>query len=150
MRRSALVPLLLATLLLPALPAVAQVSPPAKAAAASFKEMDANRDGRVSLDEVMACAKKRSSAVTPFRISDVDTDGDGRLTQEELRKAGIKGLEDQGTIDARELDAVTPDGYVTSQDLDEYFRRKHRQAFAKADADKDGTLRQSEFALFRF
>jgi len=149
MRRSALVPLLLATLLLPALPAGAQVSPPAKAAAASFKEMDVNRDGRVSLDEVMAYAKKRGSAVAPFRISDVDTDGDGRLTQEELRKAGIKGLEDQGTIDVRDLD-ITPDGYVTSQDLDEYFRRKHRQAFAKADADKDGTLRQSEFALFRF
>jgi len=150
MRRTALVPLLLATLLLPALPAQAQVVPPAKAATPTFKELDTNGDGRVSLDEVMTYAKKRSSSVTPFRIIDVDRDGDGKLTQEELNRAGVKGLEDQGTIDARELDRATPDGYVSQQDLDEYFRRKHRQAFAKADADKNKSLSASEFALFRF
>jgi hypothetical protein len=139
---------------LAAAPAPAQVPPPVKPlakplAAPSFTELDANRDGRVSLDEVLAYATQKSAAVKPFRIADVDLDGDGKLTQEELRKAGITGFEGMGTISARDLD-ISGDGYVTRQELDEFFARKHREAFARADADHDGSLRQSEFVLFRF
>jgi len=101
------------------------------------------------LDEVLAYAKKNSSGVQPFRISDADLDHDGKLTPEEQRKAGIKGLEQHGTVDLREMD-LGGDGYISKEDLDEYFRRKHREAYARADADKDGAVRPSEFALFRF
>jgi len=138
---------LAATLLL-AVPALAQVAP-SKAVSPSFKELDADRNARVSLDEVMAFAKKRSTLVEPFNVAGVDLDKDGKLTQEELNKAGIKGLEHEGVINVRDLD-MSADGYVSREDLDEYFRRKHREEYARADADKDGSLKQSEFALFRF
>jgi len=130
-------------------PAAAQVPPLIPAKAPTFQELDADRDGRVSLEEVMAYAKKKSSLVKPFRVADVDLDGDGLLTPEELKKAGITGLEGEGVIRVRDLD-ITPDGYVSREDLDEYFRRKHREEYNRVDADKDGRLRPSEFALFRF
>jgi Ca2+-binding EF-hand superfamily protein len=128
-----------------AAPAPAQTVPPAT----DFKALDTDRDGRVSLDEVMACALKQSSLTRPFRVDEVDRDRDGRLTREEFLRAGIEGLERYGVIDVRELDA-NGDGYVSREELDEFFRNRHRQEFARVDADRDGTLRPAEFALFRF
>lgn len=132
-----------------AAPALAQTPPPAAPGAPTFREADANRDGRVSLEEVLACAKKRSAAVKPFRVAEVDRNGDGILDEQELAAAGIKGFEGMGVISVRELD-ITSDGYVSREDLDEYFRRKHRAAFAKADAVGKGWVREPDFALFRF
>jgi len=130
---------------------IAQAQTPSvcRVAGPSFKALDANHDGRLSLDEVLAYAKKKCAEVQPFRIADVDLDGDGRLTPEELKQAGIKGLEQFGTIDVKELD-IRGDGYISREDLDEYFRRKHQEAFVRADANRDGTLTRREFALFRF
>lgn len=130
-------------------PAQAQIPPPQKPARPSFKAMDADKSGHLSLDEVLAYATKKSADVKPFRISDVDLDGDGKLTPEEQRKAGIKGLEQFGEVDLKEMD-INGDGYISREDLDEYFRRKHREAYARADANQDGALSPSEFALFRF
>jgi len=141
---------LLTLSLLPLLAPQAQAqTPPVKLAGPSFQAMDADKSGHLTLDEVLAYAKKNSSGVQPFRISDADLDHDGKLTPEEQRKAGIKGLEQHGTVDLREMD-LGGDGYISKEDLDEYFRRKHREAYARADADKDGAVRPSEFALFRF
>ena len=68
---------------------------------------------------------------------------------EEQHKAGITGLEQFGTIDLKELDQ-NGDGYISREDIDEYFRRKHHEAYIRADADHDGAVRPNEFALFRF
>lgn len=129
--------------------AQAQTPPAGKSAGANFQSLDANRDGRLSLDEVLAYAKGASTEVKPFRISDADLDHDGQLTVEEQRKAGIKGLEQFGTVDLKAMD-IHGDGYISKDDLDEYYRRQHREAYARADADRDGALKPSEFALFRF
>lgn len=129
--------------------AQAQTPPPAKPAGPSFKAMDTDKSGHLTLDEVLAYAKKKSTDTQPFRISDADLDGDGKLTPEEQRKAGITGLEQFGTVDLKEMD-INGDGYISREDLDEYFRRKHREAFAQADLNNDGQLRPKEFALFRF
>jgi len=115
----------------------------------TFEAMDADKSGHLTLEEVLSYAKKKSSSVKPFRITDADLDGDGQLTPEEQRKAGITGLERFGTVNLKEMDR-NGDGYISQEDLDEYFRRKHREAFARADADRDRALRPSEFALFRF
>lgn len=136
-------------LTLPVSLAVAQVVPPAQPGGPAFHHVDANHDGRVSLDEVLAYAKGQRAAAKPFRIVDADLNGDGLLTQEELNKAGIKGLENEGVVNVKDLD-INGDGYVSPDDLDEYFKRKHRAAFARADADKDGALKPSEFTLFHF
>jgi len=141
--------LLLGILLLMAVSAQAQKAPSEKVAGPSFKAMDADKSGHLTLEEVMSYAKKKSSDTEPFRITDADLDGDGVLTVEEQRKAGIKGLEQFGAVNLKEMD-INGDGYISREDIDEYYRRKHREAFAKADADKDKALRPSEFALFRF
>lgn len=117
--------------------------------APAFHHVDTDKSGHVSLDEVLAYAKQKNAEATAFRIRDADLDNDGLLTQEELAKAGIKGLEGYGVIRVRDLD-VQGDGYVSREDLDEYFARKHREAYARADADKDGALRPSEFTLLTF
>jgi len=117
--------------------------------APAFHHVDTDNSGHVSLDEVLAYARQKNAEATAFHIRDVDLDKDGVLTQEELAKAGVKGFEGHGSINVRELD-VRGDGYVSRDDLDEYFARKHREAYARADADKDGAIRPAEFALFRF
>jgi len=147
--RQKTVALLLGVLLLTAAAALAQKAPSAKVAGPSFKAMDTDKSGHLTLEEVLAYATKKSSDTQPFRITDADLDGDGKLTVEEQRKAGIKGLEQFGTVDLKEMD-INGDGYISREDIDEYYRRKHRQAYARADADKDQKLRPSEFALFRF
>ena len=129
--------------------AQAQVAPPVKPAGLSFAAMDTDKSGHLTLEEVLAYAKKSGAEVQPFRVSDADLDGDGMLTVEEQHKAGITGLEQFGAINLKELDQ-NGDGYVSREDIDEYFRRKHHEAFIRADADHDGAVRPSEFALFRF
>jgi Ca2+-binding EF-hand superfamily protein len=131
--------------------ALAQRQAPAKdiSAGPAFKPMDTDKSGHLTLDEVLAYATRKSTDTKPFRITDADLDGDGVLTVEEQRKAGITGLGQFGAVDLKEMDK-NGDGYISKEDLDEFYRRKHREAYARADADKDGALRPSEFALFRF
>lgn len=141
----ALAALTLVGAVLPA-PALAQVVPPARP---DFHQMDANKDGHLTLEEVLFYAKKQSAQAKGFRVADVDRDGDGVLTPEELKKAGVKGLEHFEAINVKDLD-IRGDGYVSREDLDEYFRRKHREAYARADADGDGKVHTTDFALYRF
>ena len=144
--------LALAVLLVSATGLLAQTTPPAKMSnklAPSFKELDTNGDGRVSLDEIMAYATKKSLDLRGFAIKDVDTDGDGMLTQQELKAAGIKGLEGMGTINLKDLDK-NGDGYVSREELEAYIRQRYAREFHRADADGDGMLHPREFAIFRF
>lgn len=122
---------------------------PAAPGIPAFHQLDANGDGRVTLEEVLASATQRHGQAKAFALKDVDANGDGLITQEELGRAGIKGLEGLGSIRARDLD-VNGDGYVSHEDLQNYLNTKHREAYAMADQDRDGSLRPSEFVLFRF
>jgi hypothetical protein len=149
-RFSACLLLVLATLL----PAdISAQTPPLATSASvgqpSFKAIDADRNGRLSLDEVLAYAQKDSSLVTPFRVADVDTNGDGVLSVEEQKKAGLTGFAQFGAVNLKELDA-NGDGYITREEIDAYFARRHRAAFAQADHDKSGDLTPREFVLYRF
>lgn len=147
---NARIPGLILALLSLCSPALAQVVPPAAPAKGpQFHELDGNKDGHLTLDEVLAYAKKQSAQAGAFRIADVDRNGDGILTPEELQAAGVSRLEHFGAINVKELD-TRGDGYISRADLDEYFRRKHREAYARADQDGDGRIHKTEFALYRF
>lgn len=149
-RRAAM--LTLAAVFLLCAPALAQVVPPAATQAQmgpQFQDLDADKSGHLTLDEVLAYAKKQSAQAKGFRIADVDRDGDGLLSPQELKAAGVNGLDQFQAINVKDLD-IRGDGYVSREDLDEYFRRKHREAYARADQDRDGRIRKTEFALYRF
>lgn len=115
----------------------------------AFRQLDANGDGRVTLEEVLAYARQQKELARPFAVKDADRDGDGILTPEELKAAGIKGFEGMGSISVKELDR-NGDGYVSHEDIENYLNTKHREAYARADADRDGHVAPSEFVLFRF
>lgn len=147
---------LLAALLLVALTtttALAQVAPAPKVAMPSFQDLDADKSGHLTRDEVLAYAKKQSAGQGGgqggFQVKTVDKDGSGSLSSGELRAAGMQALYPFGAVDLKELDA-DGDGVVTQREIDDYVRRKHLEAFAKADHDQDGTLHPKDFALYRF
>lgn len=137
--------LALAAFLLAPGPAQSQAAPGIPA----FHQLDANGDGRVTLEEVLAYAKQQKELARPFAVKDADRDGDGILTPEELKAAGIKGFEGMDSISVKELDR-NGDGYVSHEDIENYLNTKHREAYARADADRDGHVAPSEFVLFRF
>ncbi len=146
----------LAALLLVALAAptaLAQVAPAPKVAMPSFQDLDADKSGHLTRDEVLAYAKKQSAGQGGgqggFQVKTVDKDGSGSLSSGELRAAGMQALYPFGAVDLKELDA-DGDGVVTQREIDDYVRRKHLEAFAKADHDQDGTLHPKDFALYRF
>lgn len=143
---------LLAALLLVALTtttALAQVAPAPKVAMPSFQDLDADKSGHLTRDEVLAYAKKQSAGQGGFQVKAMDKDGSGSLSPGELRSAGMQALYPFGTVDLKELD-TDGDGVVTQREIDDYVRRKHLEAFAKADHDQDGTLHPKDFALYRF
>jgi Ca2+-binding EF-hand superfamily protein len=156
-RFARIVPLALAALLVSATGLLAQTTPPAQPStkqvptkmAPSFKELDTNGDGRVSLDEIMVYATKKSTDLRGFYIKDVDKDSDGKLTQQELKAAGIKGLEGMDTINLKDLDK-NGDGYVSREELEAFVRKRYANELHRADADADGVLHPREFAIFRF
>jgi|APHig6443717497_1056834.scaffolds.fasta_scaffold643513_1 hypothetical protein len=129
--------------------APAQITPPAQPQRPGFEELDTDKSGTLTLDEVMVYAKKKALDLRGFAIQDVDKNHDGKLTQEELRTAGITGLEGHEVINLKDLD-TNGDGYVSREELEQYIRKHYANEFRRSDADQDGVVRPREFAIFRF
>lgn len=129
--------------------APAQTTPPAQPQRPSFTELDTNKNGGLTLDEVLVYAKKNALDLRGFAIQDVDKNHDGTLSQDELRAAGIKGLEGHEVINLKDLD-TNGDGYVSREELELYIRKRYANEFRRSDADQDGVVRPREFAIFRF
>lgn len=88
-----------------------------------FEEVDANQDGKITLEEIQAAAAKR--------FSDTDTDGNGELTAEEIAaKADARradraarmverlDTDDSGTVSAEEMAARMPGTRLMELDTD--------------------------------
>lgn len=109
--------------------------------AGKFEELDKNKDGKLSKDEMPARHgrghDKRGRG--PLQaMSRLDTDKDGRISRTEATAA-------EGRMASRfdQLDA-NKDGYVDRADHEIRAKQRKDQWFAAADTDKDGKLTRTE------
>ena len=136
-RPFALAALLLAT----SLPAMAQPAadppPPGRRpdAARLFNELDTNRDGRLTLDEMWARTQSRFAAA--------DANRDGALTPEEFRM--LRPGRDGGTRANRDSDTpAAPDAAPPTGRSAEQMQRFADARFRALDANRDGRVTLDE------
>ena len=101
----------------------------------SFQELDANGDGQVTKDEMLAHRNQR--------FTDADANGDGQLSVEEMQAAVQKKTSDRIASMFEEHDANN-DGFLTTDELPK--PRRADKMFDRIDANDDGTISEQEFA----
>jgi Ca2+-binding EF-hand superfamily protein len=98
-------------------------------AAAALKTLDKNRDGKLTDDEVSPDWLRVFVAQGMIQF---DTDGDGRISKEEMSSPRANPF--RGTLEAADRNH---DGYVTEEELMEEIR-------LRADENHDGVVTQEE------
>ena len=99
-----------------------------------FAALDANKDGKVTQDEIAAAREARVQAL--------DTDKDGFLSPEELTAAEMQaaGERAQRRISAQDSDG---DGKLSLAEAEAPMMRGNM--FARIDTDGDGAISEAEF-----
>lgn len=101
-------------------------------AQARFDRIDADGDGKITIDEMLARVDKRFDAA--------DADGDGEITLEEMvARIERRRLERRAKRILARMD-VDGDGKVTKTEL----QNRARKRFALADGNDDGQIEKSE------
>ncbi|GAA6206906.1 hypothetical protein NBRC116601_01990 [Cognatishimia sp. WU-CL00825] len=105
----------------------------------NFEEVDANADGKITLEEMAAHAQSRFAAV--------DTDGDGNLSADELQaaKENARGERTQRMIEHRD---TNDDGMLSFEEMQPKDDRAAKM-FERLDADGDGALSEEELAKMK-
>lgn len=127
-----------------------------------MQKLDADGSGTLSADEVEGTRLAE-------HFAEIDTDGDGELTKEEL-KAGHKGRKGKrgkgkrgkkldkdgnGSLSAAEVEGTRlaeafseidadGDGELSKEEMKAAHEARHAERFAAGDANGDGTLSESE------
>ena len=105
--------------------------------AAKFDELDKNKDGKLSRDELPRWQHGRRGHGGE-RWAKLDVNKDGRISREEAK------ADPRLAARFHQMD-VNKDGYLDKADR-ELGRKQHRDAwFAAADTNKDGQLSKAEF-----
>ena len=106
---------------------------PEQKAEVMLQRFDANKDGIVTTDEVLARAD------TQFGKGDLNKDG--RITREEIDTVMAKASEKKRDKLMKRYD-LNNDGAITKNEVEERARRR----FARFDTDKDGKVNVAEAA----
>ncbi len=122
---------------------------------ARFAKMDTDKDGVATRDEMRAAMKTMREEAKQARFKAVDTDGNGQLSQAELAAADAHegpGRPHMGPGGRRDGGPDGPPGHRgdrLGRDSDgkltfEEFAARGREAFDRADANKDGVVTIAE------
>lgn len=101
----------------------------------SFQELDANGDGQVTKDEMLAHRNQK--------FTNADADGDGQLSVEEMQAATQAKANERVTKMFEKHDA-NQDGYLSQDELPK--PRKADKMFDRVDVDNDGAISEQEYA----
>ena len=85
-----------------------------------FDQIDANRDGQVTADELRAFHEARRAAAHAEHFKKVDTDGDGRISKAEAQANAPRLAAHFEQIDAN------ADGFLTAEELKAAHQRHAR------------------------
>ncbi len=97
-----------------------------------FERIDANKDGKITLEETLARTNER--------FDRADTDGDGELSLEEMVvRLEKRRLERRARRMMKRMD-FNGDGKVTKDELENRARKR----FALMDGNDDGSIEKSE------
>ncbi|MBI1365795.1 MAG: hypothetical protein GC153_07520 [Alphaproteobacteria bacterium] len=96
-----------------------------------WERLDANGDGKITLDELDA----RQKAF----LAEADANGDGVLTKDELKAVHDKRRAERAAL---MMGDANGDGKVTREE----FEAREAARFAKLDTNKDGVLSPDELA----
>ena len=112
------------------------------AGAASAKGDMAERFGKIDADGNGEISQEEIKAHAATRFSDADTDGDGFLSAEEL---SAQGEERRAKRIGRMIKRMDTDGDGKLAIAEMQGRRDPAKMFERLDADGNGTLSQAEF-----
>jgi Ca2+-binding EF-hand superfamily protein len=102
-----------------------------------FNQLDADKDGKLSIAEFAPRAEKR--------LLRIDHNNDGNVTREEIEAWLQKGLERRRDLMLADYDSDN-DGAITREELAAFLAAE----FGKADKDGDGTMTLDESRAYRF
>ena len=114
--------------------------------AGKFDELDKNKDGRISKDEMPARDRRGHDSRGHGKRGDgprmgmerLDTDKDGRISRTEAAAGQAKSAERFDRMD------VNKDGFLDRADRELRARQRTDAWFATTDTDKDGKLSRAE------
>lgn len=99
-----------------------------------FQKTDANKDGRLTLDEIQAARSEHAAK----RFAEKDTNKDGKLSRTEVPRMPDEVWK---RLDANNDGALTPDELVKKGERFAEHAQKH---FQHTDANGDGAITQDE------
>lgn len=104
----------------------------------SFEQLDANKDGQLTQDELMA--------PMTARFGTMDTNGDGELSSDEIAAAGNERAKRRADKMIERLDA-DKNGTISADEMKTRMSEGRRgKMFERLDADDNGTISAEEFA----
>lgn len=117
----------------------------------AFQKMDKNGDGTVNAAELKETLKDLSSSEVEILLSNVDINGDGMISYDELVAAAVQrkilAKEERLLAVFRSLDK-NGDGKISVQELEEGLKKKNIEAaalIAEVDKNGDGEVDYEEF-----